>query len=355
MGDMVKIRGPRHGEDARAGAGHDRSPEAVLFNARRENHKGNGKGNKGNSTPPNSQRHLQLSCLASHPIEPWLVAGIGNGELAVYKLFRAHGERRPSLHQIQGFDASRDCEDIATALYVPPEPLAHEGPLRHKSFIAGFRSGRVAVFEVKNYVDKEAPVLLDMKDIHKSHVLYVTWHMSQGILSVAADGTALVADTAGQLVWSIHETVGPNAMIVSADVASEREQLAVAGSRSVSLWQCLSQTHYGTLDAFKVPRSPVHHVRYSPSQHFLITVHEGGGTTLVWQAGRLELFKVLWCPSSALMLPQGKTSCAVWVSKWFHRDGAFLIFGPEGVTERYVQELSSGVTMTRTNSAHEQR
>merc|ERR1712232_1341654 len=105
-----------------------------------------------------------------------------------------------------------------------------------------------------------------------------------------------------------------------------------AGSRSVSLWQCLSQTHYGTLDAFQVPRSPVKLVRYLPSQHFLVTVHEAGGATLIWQAGRLELLKVLWSPSSALLLPKGRTSCAVWVADWFRRDGAFLIFGPEGVT-----------------------
>jgi hypothetical protein len=346
--NIVKKSRNREGEDAATGAGYDRSPDVSLLTARRVS-----------VAPAAPQQHqmkqLQLSCMAAHPVEPFVVAGIGNGELAVYKLFRAHGERRPSLHQIQGFDASRNCHDIATALYVPPEPLAQEGTLRHTSFIAGFRSGRVAVFEIKVHTDKEPPLLLK-HDHHNCDVLYVTWHMTHGIVSVAADGTALVADTAGHLVWSIHATLGPSVLITSADLAAEHEQLAVAGSRSVSLWQCLSQTHYGTIDAFQVPRSPVRLVRYLPSQHFLVTVHEGGGATLIWNAVRLELFRVLWSPSSSLLLPSGKTPCAVWISDWFQGDGAFLIFGPEGVTERCIRE--TGEIYLGPNGAgsnHEQR
>lgn len=91
---------------------------------------------------------LRLTCAASHPELPRLAAGIGDGQIAVYHLYRAHGQRRPQLHQTQGFDASRGCADVATALHVPRGPLEPEGALRQEVVIAGFESGRVAVFRV---------------------------------------------------------------------------------------------------------------------------------------------------------------------------------------------------------------
>ena len=55
--------------------------------------------------------------------------GIGDGQLAVYYLFRSHGSKRKQLHQIQGFDASRGVGDVATAVCLPSRQLSEEGSL----------------------------------------------------------------------------------------------------------------------------------------------------------------------------------------------------------------------------------
>ena len=58
-----------------------------------------------------------------------LAAGIGDGQLAVYYLFRSHGSKRKQLHQIQGFDASRRMGDVATAVFLPSRRLLDDGSL----------------------------------------------------------------------------------------------------------------------------------------------------------------------------------------------------------------------------------
>ena len=74
---------------------------------------------------------LLLSCciMMVRAVCLLLVAGIGDGQLAVYYLFRSHGSKRKQLHQIQGFDASRRVGDVATAVSLPSRRLLDDGSL----------------------------------------------------------------------------------------------------------------------------------------------------------------------------------------------------------------------------------
>eukprot|EP00434_Breviolum_minutum_P040586 symbB.v1.2.036066.t1/scaffold4838.1/size34075/3 len=108
---------------------------------------------------------LEVASLVVDPKRPRVAAGIGDGQLAVYYLFRSHGSKRKQLHQIQGsnlgcfsvlagsfsvylggFDASRGVGDVCTALCLPTQRLSDEGSMAVESVLGGFESGRVAVF-----------------------------------------------------------------------------------------------------------------------------------------------------------------------------------------------------------------
>lgn len=179
----------------------------------------------------------------------------------------------------------------------------------------------------------------------------VFWRPSLGLLSVSADGTVLVADTTGAATWTIQDAAGPRAMVASADLSFEHEQLAVAGNRVVSLWQCISQTQVGVLDTAEMLRSPVLLVRYLPSQLHLVTVHEGDGAVFIWDAARLQLHRAVWVPPAWPMPP--RASCAAWVPQrpaWGDAakrgagpptggGGSLFIFGADGLTERQLCEV----------------
>eukprot|EP00929_Paragymnodinium_shiwhaense_P053960 TRINITY_DN27050_c0_g1_i2.p1 TRINITY_DN27050_c0_g1~~TRINITY_DN27050_c0_g1_i2.p1 ORF type:complete len:491 (-),score=99.49 TRINITY_DN27050_c0_g1_i2:77-1549(-) len=331
---------------------------------------------------PTAQQQLStqllISCLAAHPEQPCLVAGIANGELAVYHLFRAHGERRPRLHQTLGFDGSGGKGDVATALYMPDTPLAQEGVLKHACFIVGFRSGRVAAFQTHakgselkrskgfltpagadaddalfgysagvnySHAGADGPALLAAEPLLLEHrhcqspIAQVFWHASLGIVSITVDGGLLFAATNGSCIWSIKDAIGPRSRVVSADLSFERENIALAGQRIVSVWNGIAQTQVGTLDAFEVQRSPILLLRYLPSQMFFVTVHEGDGAVLIWDAVRLGLHRAVWSPPSWPPLP--KVSCAAWFPQ---QDGASehacsaLAFGAHGLTQRRILE-----------------
>jgi len=326
----------------------------------------------GTVSSSSKQLPLQLSCIATHPELPCMVAAAANGEIAVYHLFRAHGQRRPHLHQTEGFDASGGEGDIVTALHVPLYPMAQKGALKHESFIAGFQSGRVAVFRIhppqaphdpgeENLADAASeaegnlgagvrkmveasnfsgpalslfkPPLLEHR-LGKSTVVSVFFHATLGILSVHNDGAAIVADTAGAQTWCIHNALGPKTTIGSADLTLEGEQLAVAGNKAVTLWQCISQTQVGTLDTSEVRgASSICLVRFLPSKQFLVTVHEGDGTTLIWDAARLELHRTIWMPPLQVRMAS-MTTCAYWNDV----EKELLIFASVGLTERRLEE-----------------
>jgi len=239
------------------------------------------------------RQSLALTCVGTHPELPRLVAGIGDGQLAIYELYRAHGERRPQLHQTQGFDASRRRGDVATALHVPRHPLCQEGCLSQDGVIVGFESGRVAVFRIlpleadrrsmdllararqhpSSYSDgsegaysaedKDAfltktsrmnwgrlePKLLPSEPLllecvpSLSTVVSVSWQQTLGIVAVSAQGTVHATDVTGAQTWCIAYAAGRSASISCADLSPGLEQLALAGQRGViHLWHCLTQT-----------------------------------------------------------------------------------------------------------------
>jgi len=224
-------------------------------------------------------QRIRLTCMATHPDKPCIVTGVGDGQIAIYHLYRAHGERRPQLHQTVGFDASRRAGDVATALHVPAEPLASEGILGQEAVIAGFESGRVAVFQLRpvgvsesksstsnrSSLDDEIlsgerepsgsqvsnlqpvmlvkePLLLEVQEYCRKAVADVLWHPTLGIFSITVEGSVHVSDTLGAPTWSIPMAAGSCSLVRSADLSVKREELA---SNGVHLWQCLSQTQAG--------------------------------------------------------------------------------------------------------------
>lgn len=307
----------------------------------------------------------QLTCLAVHAQIPRLVAGIGDGQIAVYHVYRAHGQRTPQMHQTQGFDASRKCGDVATAAYVPTGPLEQEGLLNAEVVLAGFESGRVAIFrlllpealgggrpggKVRRDEDLAAalaeaaegggahrasrPVLtsnepLLLEHYHcKSPVQSVRWHPILGILSVSTDGCVLMAATTGSIACSISAAAGRDSMVTAADFSAEHEQLAVASQRRIHLWQCFSQAKMGVLtpssQGLKKSTTLALLVRYLPSQRFLLSAHELQGEVRVWDVLRLELVH------SAVTPDCPRATCAAW-------DPASMmlrVFCPAGVAER---------------------
>lgn len=97
--------------------------------------------------PSPVRTRVEIATLVVDALRPRVAAGIGDGQLAVYYFFRSHGSKRKQLHQIQGFDASRRVGDVATALYLPSRRLLDDGALAVETVLAGFESGRVAIFK----------------------------------------------------------------------------------------------------------------------------------------------------------------------------------------------------------------
>jgi hypothetical protein len=89
-----------------------------------------------------------VTCAEVHPHESRIAMGLGDGQIALYHYYREFGARHSKLHQTQGWDASRNEGDIVTALHLPASRLAESqtDPLHREVVIAGFESGRVAVF-----------------------------------------------------------------------------------------------------------------------------------------------------------------------------------------------------------------
>ncbi|CAJ1353526.1 unnamed protein product [Effrenium voratum] len=317
------------------------------------------------SEPPNFKRErLEVSSLAVDPLRPRVAAGIGDGQLAVYYLFRSHGSKRKQLHQIQGFDASRGVGDVATAVCLPSRQLSEEGSLAVETVLAGFESGRVAVYRTffpEDFTEKgdlktleevmeerqrikslangepvlqaEEPLLLEHYHCD-SPIVALFWHQIMGIFSISSSGHVVVADSCAVKTFSIPEACGRNATVTSADMSSQLEQLAVAGQRGVHLWQTLSQAKYGVVglvqdgseDQNPEQNLNVMLVRYTPSGNFLLTLHKDRGDVKLWDARGLELH----CSVSCGRL----VDCAFWEPRW----ETLLVFTPSGVMEVELHE-----------------
>lgn len=313
-------------------------------------------------TPVQPRQKVILTTVATHAKLPRVVAGSGDGQIMVYHLYRAHGQRRLQLHQSQGFDASRKKGDVATALHVPSQPLESEGALAVDTFIAGFESGRVAVYQVmlpdalagifrdgdeavggelegRSKMKESEPLLTASEPLLVEHyhckvpIVSVFWHPVLGIISVGAEGTVLIAATNGALMVSIPCAAGRAAAVSMAALSPQMEQLAVATQRSVHLWQCLSQAKAGVLDAVKegVLRegpSPVLLLRFLPSGRYLFCVHELRGTVAIWDTKRLQLVKCVQTLQSARASAAGYDSFS----------HTLYICGTLGVTEAFLRE-----------------
>lgn len=313
----------------------------------------------------------EVASLVVDPKRPRVAAGIGDGQLAVYYLFRSHGSKRKQLHQIQGFDASRGLGDVCTALCLPTQRLSDEGSMAVETVLGGFESGRVAVFRsffpddfvsetgdkkkkktleevmeerqrIKSLANGE-PVLQAEEPLLLEHfhcstpIVALYWHQIMGIFSISTTGHVVVADSCGVQTFSIHEACGRNSTVASADLSLELEQLAVSGQRGVHLWQILSQAKYGIIgvqeNALQNPEQNfnVMLVRYMPSGKFLLTLHRDG-IVKIWDSRSLELH--------TSTVASRKVSCAFWEPRW----ETLLIFSPDGATELEIHEdkLSQG-------------
>ncbi|CAE8666560.1 unnamed protein product, partial [Polarella glacialis] len=311
------------------------------------------------ATPSVPRARLTITCLESDALRPRMAAGIGDGQLAVYYLYRAHGQRRRMLHQIQGFDASRREGDIITALFLPSKGVqAGSSPEVQDVVIAGFESGRVAVFqafvpadwereaemgvektekgrELAQRISLGEPILsaaepLVLEHYHcQSPVVALFWHPIMGIFSITTFGNVVVADTTtGTLSCCIPAACGRNATVTCADLSLELEQLAVASQQGVYLWQNLSMAKVGVLSRPGRQSKPAMLVRYLSSNRFLFTVHAVDGEVAIWDARSLEQHSCLKTPNCPL------ASCATWDN--FCR--RLLIFGPQGMSEVSITE-----------------
>ena len=314
---------------------------------------------------------LEVASLVVDPKRPRVAAGIGDGQLAVYYLFRSHGSKRKQLHQIQGFDASRGVGDVCTALCLPTQRLSDEGSMAVESVLGGFESGRVAVFRsffpdeivsetgdkknkktleevmeerqrIKSLANGE-PILQASEPLLLEHfhcstpIVALYWHQIMGIFSISTTGHVVVADSCGVQTFAIHEACGRNSTVADVDLSLELEQLAVSGQRGVHLWQILSQAKYGVIGVQEnSQQNPEQNfnvmlVRYMPSGKFILTLHRDG-IVKIWDSRNLELHS-----STAA---SRKVSCAFWEPRW----ETLLIFSPDGVTELEIHEeqLSQG-------------
>eukprot|EP00931_Biecheleriopsis_adriatica_P073050 TRINITY_DN47410_c0_g1_i1.p1 TRINITY_DN47410_c0_g1~~TRINITY_DN47410_c0_g1_i1.p1 ORF type:complete len:970 (-),score=185.91 TRINITY_DN47410_c0_g1_i1:30-2939(-) len=314
-------------------------------------------------------RHrVDITASAVDLERPRVAVGVGDGQIALYFLFRAQGQRKKQLHQIQGFDASRRRGDVVTTLFLPSRKLEEDGSLAFETVLAGFESGRVAVFKTflpddfardllqskegdgegemleallgdreraqnlaygEPVLEVKEPLLLEHYECHHP-VVGLFWHPIMGIFSISSYGQVLVVDINGVTNFSINEACGRNATVTAADLSLELEQLAVAGERGVFLWQNLSQAKFGvigksdaTSDENPRASSPVVLVKYLPSTRFLLTVHREFGEVKIWDARSTEL------RSSTKTV-----DCLYATSAFFDRQwNTLYVFGPSSVAE----------------------
>mmetsp|Transcript_55725 Transcript_55725/g.129979 ORF Transcript_55725/g.129979 Transcript_55725/m.129979 type:complete len:904 (-) Transcript_55725:145-2856(-) len=316
--------------------------------------------------PSPTRTRLQVSSLTVDPLRPRVAAGIGDGQMAVYYLFRSHGSKQKQLHQIQGFDASRGIGDVATAVCLPSRRLLDDGALAVETVLAGFESGRVAIFKtffpedlasesgdkavtldevmeerqrIKSLANGE-PVLLAEEPLLLEHyhcdspVVALFWHQIMGIFSISTNGLVVVADSCGVKTFAISEACGRSATATSADMSTQLEQLAVAGQRGVHLWQTLSQAKYGVVGTVQdgADVNPEQNfnfmlVRYMPSGKFLLTLSRDRGDVKLWDARSLELH-------CSLRPGESSVDSAFWEPRW----ETLLVFTASGVTEIELHE-----------------
>lgn len=321
---------------------------------------------------------IALTCIAADQKRPRVATGIGDGQIAIYYLYRAHGTRKRQMHQIQGFDASRRKGDVCTALFLPSKKLEEDGSLAHDTVLAGFESGRVAVFrtffpddihtgvlkegpeealiadrELASGITNGEPVLMVQEPLLLEHyhcsspVVALFWHPIMGIFSICTYGHVLVADLGGKKAFSIHEACGRNATVTSVDLSLELEQLAIAGQRGVHLWQNLSQAKFGVLGSSEgedpTQSSAVVFVKYLPSMRFILTVHRDDGEVKIWDARSLDLHT---CVKTA---ERAYATCAAWDSRW----RKVMVFGSNSVAEvQLVEEVLEEVEENSTQRKH---
>eukprot|EP00930_Biecheleria_cincta_P038993 TRINITY_DN26810_c0_g1_i1.p1 TRINITY_DN26810_c0_g1~~TRINITY_DN26810_c0_g1_i1.p1 ORF type:complete len:832 (-),score=116.46 TRINITY_DN26810_c0_g1_i1:164-2659(-) len=333
-------------------------------------------------TQSTMRQKLALTCIAADQKRPRVATGVGDGQIAIYYLYRAHGTRKRRMHQIQGFDASRRKGDVCTALFLPSKKLEEDGSLAHETVLAGFESGRVAVFrtflpddiltgglkegseealtadrELASGISNGEPVLTVQEPLLLEHyhcsspVVALFWHPIMGIFSICTFGHVLVANGSGNKTFSIPEACGRNATVTSVDLSLELEQLAIAGQRGVYLWQNLSQAKFGVIGKSQEgsegenPRqsSAVVLVRYMPSMRFILTVHWNDAEVKIWDARSLDLHTSVKTPDCAY------ATCAAWDSHW-HK---VMVFGPSSVAEiQLMEEVLEEVDESSTQRRH---
>lgn len=328
------------------------------------------------------RQQLALTCIAADQKRPRIATGIGDGQIAIYYLYRTHGSRKRQMHQIQGFDASRRKGDVCTALFLPSKKLEEDGSLAHETVLAGFESGRVAVFrtffpddiltgvlkegaeealaadrELATGITNGEPVLTVQEPLLLEHyhcsspVVALFWHPIMGIFSICSFGHVLVADGSGKKSISIHEACGRNATVTSVDLSLELEQLAIAGQRGVYLWQNMSQAKFGVIGRSQessegenpTQSSAVVFVKYMPSMRFILTVHRDDGEVKIWDAWSLDLHTCVKTPDCAY------ATCAAWDSRW----RKVMVFGSNSVAEiQLVEEVLEEVEETSMQRRH---
>lgn len=316
--------------------------------------------------PSPVRTRVEIATLVVDALRPRVAAGIGDGQLAVYYFFRSHGSKRKQLHQIQGFDASRRVGDVATALYLPSRRLLDDGALAVETVLAGFESGRVAIFKTffpEDFVTESSDKTMTLEEVMEerqgikslangepvlqaqeplllehyhcdSPVVALFWHQIMGIFSISTNGRVVVADSCGVKTFSISEACGRNATATSADMSTQLEQLAVAGQRGIHLWQTLSQAKYGVVgtvqdgsDVNPEQNNNFMLVRYMPTGKFLLTLSQDKGDVKLWDARSLELH-------CSLRPGESSVDCAFWEPRW----ETLLVFTASGVTEIELRE-----------------
>ncbi|CAE7210347.1 unnamed protein product [Symbiodinium necroappetens] len=266
----------------------------------------------------------------------------------------------------RGFDASRRVGDVATALYLPSRRLLDDGALAVETVLAGFESGRVAIFKTffpEDFVTESSDKTMTLEEVMEeregikslangepvlqaqeplllehyhcdSPVVALFWHQIMGIFSISTNGRVVVADSCGVKTFSISEACGRNATATSADMSTQLEQLAVAGQRGIHLWQTLSQAKYGVVgtvqdgaDVNPEQNNNFMLVRYMPTGKFLLTLSQDKGDVKLWDARSLELH-------CSLRPGESSVDCAFWEPRW----ETLLMFTASGVTEIELRE-----------------
>ena len=145
---------------------------------------------------------------------------------------------------------------------------AHGGHLCRKmiavhcgeSVLAGFESGRVALFEIRDrdqqnsHTASPPPPLLVHHRLHNRPVIAVLWQPEAGVLSMDKDGLLISADTTFHQQWQLETGTGA----VCFTLGSQYEQVVVGNSAGQACFiHYLTQTELGRKVGPGVARSPV--------------------------------------------------------------------------------------------------